>query len=75
MSSYQGFILFFLGLLLGLLLVPTFASAEPGPAATVDYRHVLFESFGKHMKSMGMVAKGVVDRPASTVPAVESDRR
>lgn len=41
------------------------APAEEAPApGVVDYRDALFHGFGSHMKSMGLIAKGKVDRPA-----------
>lgn len=40
------------------------AAEEAPPPGVVVYREAIFSSFGTHMKSMSLIAKGKVDRPA-----------
>jgi cytochrome c556 len=47
-----------------LTLTAVAVSAEPTPESIVAYRKVNMDAYGKHMKAIGMVVKGEVERPA-----------
>lgn len=50
----------------------TAAPAAPAPADVIAYRETVMGSMGKHMKALGMILKGKVDRPGDVVGHAEA---
>jgi len=50
-------------LILSLLIAASAPAADPAPDKVVAYRQTLMSSTGRHMKAIGMIVKGEIDRP------------
>lgn len=48
-------------------LIPTPARSDDAKHPMAEYRHVLMESLGRHMKASSMILRGQVDRKADLV--------